>query len=65
MKRNPENHCYYQQLAVATGVDTDPEKKLQLLLELQEQFPKVHAPQRLALDVAEGMITQSSCNCRY
>ena len=54
IKRNPENHVYYGQLAVATGVDSDPEKKLKLLQDMREQYPKVQAPQRLALDVAEG-----------
>ena len=54
IKRNPENHVYYGQLAVATGVDSDPEKKLMLLKDMREQYPKVQAPQRLALDVAEG-----------
>lgn len=54
IKRNPENHLYYNQLAVATGVEFDPLRKLELLQSLKEKYPKVHAPQRLALDVAEG-----------
>jgi hypothetical protein len=47
--------CHFQ-LAVALKVDSDGEKNLKLLKELREQYPKVHAPQRLALNVAEGMI---------
>lgn len=54
IKRNPENHLYYNQLAVAVGAEFDAEKKLELFQQLREKYPKVHAPQRLALNVAEG-----------
>ena len=55
IKRNPENHLYYNQLAVAIGAEFEPEKKLNLFLDLKAQYPKVHAPERLALNVAEGV----------
>ena len=53
IKRNPENHSYYQQLAAALQADT-AEQKLSLFQDMKEQYPKAQAPQRLALDVAEG-----------
>jgi len=53
LQRNPENHLYYHQLAVATKAETI-EAKLALYKELGEKFPKAQSPQRLSLDIAEG-----------
>ena len=40
---------------MAIGAEFEPEKKLNLFLDLKAQYPKVHAPERLALNVAEGV----------
>ena len=53
LQRNPENHLYYHQLAVATKA-TSVEAKLALYKELGEKYPKAQSPQRLSLDIAQG-----------
>ena len=53
LARNPENHLYYHQLAVATKAET-VEAKLALYKELGDKYPKAQSPQRLSLDIAEG-----------
>ena len=54
IRRNPENHSFYKQLEVATQ-STSIEAKLRLYAEMAEKYPKAQAPQRLPLDMAEGM----------
>ena len=53
LKRNPENHEYYQQLEVARGAET-AEEKLTIYVEYQERFPRAQAPKRLPLNFLTG-----------
>jgi len=58
IKRNPENHLYYHQLEVAKGATTI-EEKLEIYAEMSEKYPKAQAPQRLALEIAQGDVFKS------
>lgn len=53
IRRNPENHHYYQQLALAKSASSDSEK-LELYAKMAEKYPKAQSPQRIALDIAQG-----------
>ena len=56
IKRNPENHAYYKQLAEAIDAKTE-EEHLAMFEEYQKLFPKAQAPQRLPMNFAHGKIT--------
>lgn len=53
LSRNPENHLYYQQLAISKGANSS-EAKLDLYASLSEKYPKAQSPLRLSLDIASG-----------
>ena len=59
IKRNPENHAYYTQLAEALDIQTE-EQHLSMYAEYRKQFPKAQAPQRLPMNVAHGKVTFTS-----
>ncbi len=73
IKRNPENHSYYRQLEVAIGAESI-EQKMAIYSEYREKHPKAQAPDRIPLDISEGIETFSdkrnnviifvSLNCR-
>ena len=62
IKRNPENHAYYTQLAEAIDANTE-EQHLAMYAEYRKSFPKAQAPQRLPMNVAHGKFIKWS-DCR-
>jgi peptide alpha-N-acetyltransferase len=57
IKRNPENHAYYTQLAESMDVKTE-ESQLAMYAEYRQMFPKAQAPQRLPMNFAHGKWVQ-------
>ena len=53
IKRNPENHAYYTQLAEAMDIKSE-ESQLAMYAEYRKMFPKAQAPQRLPMNFAHG-----------